>query len=411
MVSHSPWLNFSELFKAAKSKKIIFWGRSSFIEKTIKTFKCNVAYIVDIAKDRQGPSAYLGYDVLTPTVLKRLKNRNRYYIIITATAFYEVIEQLERYSFKPGVNFCVSPLLQNFKIIDDILSHKQSLILSSSDAVRASKLEGGGIYLYDIPSCRIEKKLSGITRGFSRYKDNYFVVDALKGVRILDARFKELDFFELPKGSIPHGLVVDKYKKLIYVVLCKHDRIAVFDMKTFKMVNSISVSDKIGGVDEYYHHMNDICLDGDSLYISMFSKSGNVHRSCFDGAIVEYDLKKERVCGTVADNLWQPHTIRIVNNVLCYLDSMRGNLHITTHKIETHFNGFVRGLDYDGRYYYIGQSVHRYFDRMAGYTNNISMDCGFFIFDSFSKACKFFPTPKLRDINTLKLFKPFPGVI
>lgn len=409
MLFNNPWIDFSHLFKAIKGKKVIFWGCGGWFEKTMKMYKFNVTHLVDTSKNQQGLAVHHGYDVLDPSSLKKIKNKNKFYIIIASTAFYEIFEDLNKYGFKAGVNYCVTPLLQNYKIIEDILCHKQTLILSSSDSAKNSSLKGGGIYIYDTGNCKMEKKISGITRGFDRYKDNYFVVDALRGVRILDKKFKDIDGFKLPVQSIPHGLAIDHKKKLIYVVLCLSDKIGVFDMKSFKMVHSISMTDKTDKTGVYHHHMNDICLNESSLYISMFSRTGSLQINYYDGAIVEYDLDAGRVVGTVVENLWQPHSVRIINGSLCYLDSMRGRLHTTSQVVETHFHGFVRGLDYDGRYYYIGQSLHRYFDRMAGSSNNISMDCGFFMFDSSSKASKFFPAPTLRDINTLKLLHPFPG--
>lgn len=410
MIANNPWLDFAQLAKAAKNKKVIYWGCGTWFEKTTKVFKLKTEYLVDSSKNQQGKAVHHGYDVKDPKTLRNLKNKGRHYIVITTSAFYEVIDQLKRYGFRPGTDFSITPVLKNFQIIEEILNHKQTVILSSSDAIKNSKTEGGGIYLYHTPSCKMEKKLSGVTRGFDRYKNNYFVVDALKGVRILDKSFKELDSFELPKQSVPHGLAIDAEKKLIYVVLCLHDKIGVYDMKSYKMVDEITLTDKFTRTGLYQHHMNDICLDGNFLYISMFSKTGNVQKYCFDGAIVEYDLDQRAVVGSVADDLWQPHSVRLINGTLCYLDSMRGELNIASHKVETRLNGFVRGLDFDGRYYYVGQSLHRYFDRMAGYSNNISMDCGFFMFDSASKACKFFSTPALNDVNTLKLLDPFPGV-
>ncbi len=411
MLLHSPWIEFPQLIKAVQGKKVIFWGCYDWFERTSKVYKFNIDYIVDSSKNQQGPSAHHGYDVKEPIRLKHIKHKNKFYIIITTTAFYETIERLIRYGFKPGLHFCVTPLLNNFKVIDDMLSHKQKVILSSSDTAKRSDTEGGGLYIYHVPSCKIEKKISGVTRGFDRYKDNYFVVDALKGVRILDENFKDIDNFPLPKQCVPHGVTIDSERKLIYVVLARYDKVVAFNINNFKIVRTISLTKKYEKTGVYHHHMNDICLDGDSLYISMFSKTGNVQLACFDSAIIEYDLDSDKVTGTLVENLWLPHSIRVLDGRLCYLDSMRGNLHIIPHKIETHFNGFIRGLDFDGIYYYIGQSLHRYFDRMKGYSNNISLDCGFFIFDNASKASKFFSMPRLRDINTLKVLEPLQGIM
>ena len=96
-----------------------------------------------------------------------------------------------------------------------------------------------------------------------------------------------------------------------------------------------------------------------------------------------------------------PHNVKMIDGDLCYLDSMRGNFHRTNHKTASHFNGFIRGLTYDGQFYIIGQSVHRYFNRMKEFSNNIALDCGFFVFDDISKGCKYYNLPNLYDIHTL----------
>lgn len=407
MEFNTPWLDFPQLLKAAQGKKIIFWGCDTFFEKTAKVHRFNISHLVDSAKNQQGVKVHHSYDVLDPQTLKTLENKNEYYIIITSSAFYEIINILKSYGYSPGADFSFTPLLRNFKILDEILTHEQTLIFSSSDADKDSDSEGGGIYEFSIPSGKLEKKVWGITRGFAKYKDNYFVVDALKGIRALDADYNDLENIQLPQHSVPHGLEIDYENNLIYVVLSQRDEIQAYDIKTFKLVRSIILSDKFRKTGIYHHHMNDICLNGSSLYISMFSKSGNVQKEFYDSAIVEYDLEADEKVGPIVDNLWQPHSVRIIHNNICYLDSMRGDFHIYPQKAEAHFNGFVRGLDYDGKYYYIGQSIHRYFDRMIGYSNNISIDSGIFLFDNISKGCKFYSTPAIKDINTIKLAKPF----
>jgi len=110
--------------------------------------------------------------------------------------------------------------------------------------------------------------------------------------------------------------------------------------------------------------------------------------------------------GPVVSDLWMPHNVKVIDGMLCYLDSMRGNFHMTTHKIASTFNGFIRGLDYDGKFYLIGQSVHRYFDRMKGFSNNIALDCGFHLFDDTSKGCRFFAMPEILDVHTLEIYTP-----
>jgi hypothetical protein len=402
---NGPWLNFEDLIKFSAGKKVVFWGCFDFFEKTMKMYSFPVEFIVDINQHLHGLKSHHGFDVKDPSVLAHLEPKSDYFIIISSSAFYEIFDVLESYGYKQGEEFAITPVLSNFKVIADIFSHKARLLFSSSDAVRDAEDHGGGLYELDIAEGTFEKKLSGVTRGFAWHEDYCFVVDAAKGLRIVDQDYNERDCYELPRGNVPHGIAIDDEKKLVYITLSILDRIGVFDMVSFKEVDSITLSEKFSrsGGKYYQHHFNDICLDGNSLYISMFSRTGTLQRNWLNGAIVDYDLTERRVLGDIASGLWQPHSIKILNDSLSFLDSMRGNLHVVAHKVETHFNGFIRGLDYDGKYYYVGQSVHRYFDRMKGAANNISVDCGIFIYDPESHANRFVPTPAIRDLNTLAL--------
>lgn len=404
-LSDNAWLDFNQMLKASQGRKIIFWGCFDWFEKTTRKCSFDISHLVDTSTDVQGSKIHHGYDVLDPSTLKGIKDKKRYYVIITTSAFYDVIDQMMSYGYEPGSDFCVSPLLKNFKVIEDIRSKEVEILFSSNDGPNINPDKGGGLYLYKTKNFQLEKKVSGVVRGFTEQDGKYFMVDALTGIQILDSDFKQLDILTLPKQSYPHGILTDKENNLLYVVLARRDEIQAYDLKSLKPVRTITLSDKFRNTGQYAHHMNDIWLDGESLYISMFSYTGNVQKNYFDGVIAEYDLKSDRMIGPLAYDLWQPHTVKIINQSLCFLDSMRGNLHTTSQKIESHFNGFVRGLDYDGYYYYVGLSVHRYFDRMQGTSNNISVDCGIYILDSESKACRFLPMKYITDINTLALYK------
>ena len=50
----------------------------------------------------------------------------------------------------------------------------------------------------------------------------------------------------------------------------------------------------------------------DSIYISMFSYTGNHRKNIYDGAVVEYDLNSGSEIGRIYDNLY----IHIVSNFL-----------------------------------------------------------------------------------------------
>jgi hypothetical protein len=399
----TAWVTVSSFTQLTKNRKIIFWGCFDWFEKTKDNFRLDPVFLVDRSINQQGPSAHHGYDVFDPSHLMDLHDKDKYFVVITISNDFDiVIRQLVKYGFIPGIHFCVSPLLNSRKIISDIVSHKQELILSSSNAPEAANM-GGGIYTLALPEGTITRKKAGICRGLAFYKSNLFVVDAINNVCILDKTYKQIDRFNLPKQSVPHGIAIDEQQKKIFIVLSQHDKVAVFDLSDFKMVDEISITKKHSPDGKYRHHMNDICIIQDSLFISMFSYSGNIQNGIYDGAIVEYDLKSGAVIGPINSDLWQPHSVTHIDKQLCYLDSMRGNLHLAAHKVAAHFNGFIRGLDFDGKYYFVGQSTHRYFDRMTHTSNNISLDCGVFVFDDSTKASKFYSTKPLTDINTVKV--------
>jgi hypothetical protein len=80
---------------------------------------------------------------------------------------------------------------------------------------------------------------------------------------------------------------------------------------------------------------------------------------------------------------------------------MRGIVSDTTWRVMAQFSGFIRGIAYDGMYYYLGQSAHRYIDRRDRTANNISLDTGIFLVDAAHKVTKFFSIPELTDINSV----------
>ena len=101
-----------------------------------------------------------------------------------------------------------------------------------------------------------------------------------------------------------------------------------------------------------------------------------------------------------------PHSVRRFDGRLCYLDSMRGILISSTwNKVGT-FNAYVRGLDFDGQYYYVGASEHRYPEKLKGISDNISLDSGFYLFDPESKMSRFFKMDEVESVHSLVIMNP-----
>ena len=96
-----------------------------------------------------------------------------------------------------------------------------------------------------------------------------------------------------------------------------------------------------------------------------------------------------------------PHSIKVLDNTLIFLDSMRGHLINNPHKVLAKFPGFIRGVEFKNGYYYVGQSTHRYFKRAVDLMDMVSVDAGIHIYEPTTKATRFIKTNNIYDINTI----------
>ena len=67
------------------------------------------------------------------------------------------------------------------------------------------------------------------------------------------------------------------------------------------------------------------------------------------------------------------------------------------------FNGYIRSLDFDGTYYYVGVTEHLYPEKLRGMSANISLDNGFHVLEPHSKLTRFFPLTNAESVHSLIL--------
>ena len=394
------WLNWAEINRIAQNKKIIFFGRGVWMEKTINYLVSKAAYIVDNSTYEHGEIEH-GLMINNPEKLK-FEDKNNFFVIITNTSINDVSKQLIKYGFSPGQHFCASPSLTNIASISRINNHDQTIYLTCSDPYDKNNLNnGGGFYSFNLQSRKTKKLLNGMCHGIVEGKDCFYLVNDLIGINILDEKFNKINSFGLPAKSRPHGIAYCHKRDLLFINLSGRDSISIYNAKNYKQIDEIFLSDKWKKTGSPQHHINDLCVLEDSLFVSMFSFSGNWKSEIFDGGILEFDINSMQKKAPIVSDLWMPHTPTIINDTLFYCNSMYGTVHAGTSKKIAVFNGFVRGIAFDGNYYYIGQSAHRYIDRLKGISNNISLDSGIYILDDKDKVTKFFLLPHLNDINTI----------
>ncbi|MFW5889443.1 MAG: DUF4915 domain-containing protein [Bacillota bacterium] len=382
------WISWSKLDDLSIKNELIFFGASEIAEKTLKKVNKKPIYFIDNNKKKQG-TTFHDIKIISPSELKDIDKE--FVIIINILAEQEEIEnQLKKLGYKAGKDYFYSPKLRNQKIGMDIKKCNQTVLFTSSISPSEEKNRGGGLYEYNFNERRIKKLHSGRFCQMKFDNDKLYVIEHYEGVKVFDKSFNLIDTFEILDWSVPHGLAINSEDAKLYIANTGLDSITVMDINSGKHIKEIKINKNKN--DDFIfdkHHINDLHYRDGYLLISMFSFSGMWKSGCYDGGIAKLDLNTEEIVSYPVINKWMPHSVDFIGNEIVFVDSMRGDVYKTNNKILTNIPGFVRGLDYDGKYYYIGQSEHRYFDRLKGLSNNIHVNCGIHIFDEKTKASRF----------------------
>lgn len=399
-MASSKWKTFDELREITKARSFIFWGASNWIERTLEELEEKPLYIIDKSTLNQG----IEFNELLVKAPSEIDLTSKPFVIISTVNYMSVIDDLIELGYVMGEDYCCTPLLNKRKAKDDLLTHKQTVLVSSSQHF-ADKKSGGGLYKISLNPYSVEKVYVGKGRGIAYYNDRYYLIDMLRGVVIMDNQFNELEVIELDKNCEPHGICVDKKRNWLFIGQPGRDSVSVYDINTKKLVKEYFISDKWSYNKKDNHHVNDPFVHGNSLFISLFSFSGNWLNEVYDGGVLEIDLVTEKIIGPVISDKWMPHSIIRVDGKLTILDSMAGKLWHGSYAMLGKFSGFARGLDHDGKYYYIATTEHRYPEKLIGISSNISLDTGFYIFDSETKMSKFYTMDNVESIHSIIVIK------
>jgi len=395
-----PFSSFQELKKNLNNRAIVLFGAGDGAHKTGRKLEDNYSFIVD-NNPNMWNTIEKGKDVLNPEILNQ--NSKKYFIVICTTSFIEVSEQLEKFGFIAEKDFIVSPILNDLRVISELENHKAKMLFTSGLPERDDPQSGGGIYelILDGHNWTYKKIYSGICYGLIKYNDTFITVDDKKGVIQLDKNYNIILSKELKHATRGHGIDYSEITNQFYIVSSYRDSILVLDHE-FNQVNEIFISNKYQKLGDPEHHCNDLCVVGNSLYVTMFSYTGNWKRDVFDGVALEIDLTTHEILHPVITDLWMPHNISFLDGSLTVLDSLRGELKTNNARAVGRFPAFTRGLDFDGVYYYIGQSRNRNYSKNLGLSLNISIDTAIIVFDQVTKVSRTISLPqKLSEIHSI----------
>ena len=398
-----PFTTLQDINKKSNGRDIVLFGSGIIAEKTarILTGKKIVA-IVDNASNLWGQKQ-LGVNIISPEYLKNEGKDS--FVLICTTSFVEVAAQLDLFGMKAEHNYYVSPIMNDLRIIDELETIEKRMLFTSGSPKVDNDSFGGGIYEMNVNGDEWEHKkvISGNCYGLIKYGDNFISVDTERGIFEFDQEYNIVRQGELPSGIRAHGVDYSEKHEKFFVVGSYLDGVIILD-KEFNILDQINVSYKRERTGKPDHHCNDCLVVEDSLYVSMFSMTGNWKRDIFDGAILEYDIVTKELVGPVIQDLWMPHNIKFIEGSLHVLDSLPGQLKTNNAKVIGEFPAFTRGLAHDGVYYFIGQSRNRNYSKNIGVSKNVSIDAGIIVFDGYTKASRFLQLPpKISELHSICL--------
>jgi len=398
--TNMPFSTFQEFYKNKRDRKVILFGAGPISQKTARKLENGYDYIVD-NNPNMWDTTEKGKDVLNPQVINGKKDDN--FVVICTTSFIDVAKQLEGYGYIPSIDFIISPILNDLRVISELENHKVKMLFTSGLPEVDDIQSGGGIYelILNGHDYEYKKIYSGICYGLIKHNDTYITVDDKKGVIVFDKNYNIIEEKALKHATRGHGIDYCKNNNQFYIVSSYRDSIIVLD-HSLNQIDEIFLSSKFKDLGVPEHHCNDLCIVGNSLYTSMFSYTGNYKRDIFDGVVLEIDLNTNTIVGPVIKDLWMPHNIMFLDGSLTVLDSLRGELKTNNARPTGRFPAFTRGLDFDGIYYYIGQSRNRNYSKNLGLSLNISIDTGIIVFDPITKASRTIHLPqKLSEIHSI----------
>ena len=398
-----PFSTLQDINKKSIGREIVLFGCGNIAEKTARILSGKkITAIVDNASNVWGQKQ-LGLEIMSPDYLK--KEGKNSFVLICTTSFVEVAIQLNSFGMIAEHNYYVSPVMNDLRIIDELETIKKRMLFTSGSPTVDNDSFGGGIYEMSVDgdTWNHKKIISGNCYGLIKYGKNFISVDTERGIFEFDQNYKITRQKELPKGMRAHGVDYSEKHKKFFVVGSYLDGVIFLDNE-FNVLDEINISHKQNRTGQPHHHCNDCLVVGDSLYVSMFSMTGNWMRDVFDGAILEYDLVTKELVGPVIQNLWMPHNIKFIEGSLHVLDSLPGQLKTNNAKVIGEFPAFTRGLAHDGVYYFIGQSRNRNYSKNIGVSKNVSIDAGIIVFDGYTKASRFLQLPpKISELHSILL--------
>ena len=129
-----------------KNRSVFLFGAGEISSRTKRRLHVPYTCIVDNNPELHGMTEN-GLKIIP---FSSITNEETPFFIICTTSFPDIATQLKEHGFIAGDDFVVSPALNNYQIVEKILSLKSRFIFSSGYPVDSAKDRGGGVYLVEL---------------------------------------------------------------------------------------------------------------------------------------------------------------------------------------------------------------------------------------------------------------------
>ena len=351
--------------KKIVGKKLIIFGTGPTAKELMGKLKLPISYLVDNDKNNWDQSID-GYKVFNPKKIKTEK-KGEVVVVIASSAVEDIAEQLIKMGLKKENSFLTSPFLIDYNKQKEEKNLPKLLVTAFG--------ESGGLWLIDLKEEKKKRILRGNCRGIEAFRDGYYVVLDNVGIVKLNKKLQEIKRYKLPHSQNLHSIALDKKRGIIYLNETGHDRIGIFNARSLKRTGEIYLGKNKKNVLEQ-HHINDVKIYNDQIYVSLFSLKGVWRREIWkDGAIVKINRQSGMIENKVVTGLSQPHSILFDNNQIYYCNSMNCEVKKGRTTICKIF-GYTRGLAKKDDMIFIGQSKARRLSRFDKDFKIVSLDTG-----------------------------------
>lgn len=257
--------------------------------------------------------------------------------------------------------------------------------------------DAGGLFLLDFKHNALKKVYTGSCSGILRLDDRYIVTTDDNRLLALNDRFEVISATKHGKLDF-HGIAALN-DDVVLVAETAVNAIGCYNVETFERTGEIRFNPEKKDV----HHINDLWLEGRTLYVSMFSPYNRWYINPVEksGAIVAIDVGDFRpdrhldidpAEHIVVGGLFMPHSVTVHNGRLAYCDSMSFRA-FAGKETPIQLAGFTRGLAIAGDTAFIGQSRMRHVLRIPHQVSNCMLDGGIYVYHSEYRISRFVPLP------------------